>query len=140
MISSYFSYPIIFNFENISLPPIDRGQYIEGGTVGLGAKEILAYAREKSKEKPVIILAEGNFGMSGDVLDVFTKPNDNIFIKGYWPFNKESLLENQNELKDHYVFVVLPYINPPQDWPVKVLEKYTKPGGKSQITFLELVK
>lgn len=141
VVSILFSYPIIFDYSNISLPPVDRGQYIEGGTVGLGAREILQYARERSKEKPVIIITEGFFGMAGDVLDIFTQPNDRIFIKSYWPFDHASYEENKKELRDHFVFVVLPYQSDyPQDGSVRLIRRFEKIGGKTTITFLEMVK
>ncbi|MDO8497955.1 MAG: glycosyltransferase family 39 protein [bacterium] len=141
IISVFFSYPMIFDYTRISLPPIDRGQYVEGGTVGLGAREILQYARERSKEKPVIIITEGFFGMAGDVLDIFTQPNDKIFIKSYWPFDHTSYEENKKELQDHFVFVVLPYQSEyPQDGSVRLIRRYEKPGGKTAITFLEMIR
>jgi 4-amino-4-deoxy-L-arabinose transferase-like glycosyltransferase len=137
----FFNYPIWFDYSKIPLPPIDRGQYVEGATVGLGAREIIQYAREKSETKSVLILAEGNFGMSGDILDTFLRPSDTISIKGLWPLGETELRDHQAELKDKYVLVVLAQ-NPdyPKHWPVKLLKSYYKPGGTSVIHLLELTK
>lgn len=139
MFFSYYNYTLLFDYQKIPFPEIDRGQYIEGATAGWGAKEIVDYAREKSKEKPVILLAEGSFGLIGDVLDVFTKPEDRIFVKGYWPLDEKALFENQVELADKYVFVVFAQKEDfPQDWPIGLIKKFEKPGNKSTIYLFEL--
>ena len=134
-----FDYSILFNVLDIPLPPVDRGQYLEGWTAGWGIKEIMEYARTKSQEKPVIILAEGDFGMTGDVLNVYMKRNDRIFIKGYWPLNYEKIIENKKELEKNYVFAVISHQNKlPTNLPLTLIKKYTKPGGESSIYLLEL--
>ena len=137
----YYNYTIFFDYAKIPFPEIDKGQYIEGATVGIGAREILNYAREKSKEKEVILLAEGNFGLVGDVLDVFTKPGDKIFIKGYWPLDEKALFENQKELDKKHVYAVFAQKKDfPQEWPLKFIKKFDKPGNKSSIYFFELTQ
>lgn len=142
----YFTYTIIFAYDKIPFPPlpspsVDRGQYIEGWPAGWGIKEFMDYAREKSKEKPVVILAEGNFGMSADVLDVFLKRNDKITIKGYWPLDEKVLLENQSLLEKNYVFVFYSHQDKfPHSWPLKLFKKIQKPGNKSQFYVFELIK
>ena len=137
----YQNYTILFDYKNIPLPEIDRGQYIEGGSSGLGIKEIIDFAREKAKEKPVVILAEGNFGMAGDVLNVFIRKDEKIFVKSFWPFDEKNLLENQKELKTQYVYAVYVYRTEfPSPWPIKLIQKYEKPGGKNSIYLFELTK
>lgn len=137
----YFNYTIVSDFKNIPFPPIDRGQYIEGWTAGWGMKEIVEYMRKKSKDKPVIVLAEGNFGLSGDVLDTHLKRDDRIFIKGYWPLEEKELLENQKELDKNYVFVVFAHKNEyPEHWPLKLIKKHEKPGNQSVTYLFELTK
>ena len=136
-----YNYTILFDYAKIPFPEIDRGQYIEGWPAGWGAKEIMETARERSHKKPVTILAEGNFGMAGDVLDIFTQPNDRIFIKSYWPLDHSSYEESKKELRDHFVFVVLPYQSDyPQDGSVRLIRRFEKTGGKTAITFLEMIK
>ena len=138
---SYYNYTILFNYPKIPFPEIDRGQYIEGATAAWGTKDIVDFAREKSKDKQVILLAEGNFGLIGDVLDVFTKPGDRIFIKGYWPLQKKELLENQKELEKNYVYAIFAQRKDfPSDWPLKFIRKFDKPGNKSSIYLFELIK
>lgn len=138
---SYYNYTFFFNYARIPFPEIDRGQYVDGATVGIGAKEIVDFAREKSIDKQVILLAEGNFGLIGDVLDVFTKPGDKIFIKGYWPLDEKALFENQTELKKNHVYVVFAQRKDfPSDWPLKFIRKFNKPGNKSSIYLFELLK
>ncbi|GAB4219340.1 MAG: hypothetical protein Fur009_5000 [Candidatus Microgenomates bacterium] len=142
----YFSYTIIFAYDKIPFPPlpapsVDRGQYIEGWPAGWGIKEFMDFAREKSKEKPVIILAEGNFGMSADVLDVFLKRDDKITIKGYWPFDEKQLVEYQPLLDKYYIYVFYSHRDQfPSSWPIRLLKKIEKPGKKSQFYIFELIK
>ncbi len=136
-----FNYFIWFDYKGIIFPPTDRGQYIEGITVGYGAKEIIEYARNKATKKPVVILAEGNFGMSGDILDTFLRRNDTISIVGYWPLDEKKLENHQKELVDKYVFVVLSHqMAIPKHWPVKLIQSYYKPNNTSAIFLLELMR
>ena len=137
----YFDYTIVFDYKNIPFPSIDRGQYLEGWPAGWGMEDIVNFAREKSGEKPVVLLAEGNFGMAGDVLDVFLKKNDKIAIKGYWPLDKIQIEENIPLLKSNLVYIVFSHRDSfPQEWPIKLIKKYTKPENKSAIFLYQLVK
>lgn len=137
----YLDYPMLFDFKSISFPEVDRGQYIEGVTAGWHVNELMEYARKKSVEKPVVILAEGNFGLIGDMLDVFLKRNDKMEIKGYWPLEEKNLIENQKELKDKYVYIVFSHRTEfPQNWPMKLVKKFNKPVGDAAIYFYELQK
>lgn len=137
---AYFDYTILFGYKNIPFHEVDRGQYIEGWPAGWGIKETMEFAREKSKEKPVIILAEGNFGMAYDVLDVFLKSNDKITLKGYWPLNKEHLEEHQSLLKDNYIYIFFSHRdNFTEVWPMRLVKRIEKPGNKSDFHLFELI-
>jgi hypothetical protein len=139
---SYFDYTIWFNPNSIPLVPIDRFQYIEDWPAGFGIKEIMDYSRSKSNEKSVILLAEGNFGMASDSLDSHLKRSDEgkISIWGRWPLNDKDIAEVQKELRDKYVYIVLTqHKEVPSNWPVKLIQKYEKPGNKSTVFFLELL-
>ena len=138
----FFDYFMWFDYKGIIFPPTDRGQYVEGITVGYGAKEIIGYAREISKEKEVVLLAEGDFGMAGDVLDTFIQPGDRIFIKGYWPLTTERVLFHQKDLLENkQVLVVTSHMKDyPADWPVKLIKSYYKPNKESSLHLLELTQ
>ena len=141
IVTFYLDYPILFDFKSISFPEVDRGQYIEGVPAGWQVDELMAYARKKSVEKPVIILAEGNFGVIGDMLDVFLKRSDKIEVRGYWPLDEKNLLENQKELEDKYIYIVFSHRTEfPRFWPMKLIKKFEKPGKKSAIYLFQLVK
>jgi len=136
----FFDYKILFDFKNISFPEIDRGQYIEGPPAGWGVKEIIDFSIKKSKEKPVILLAEGNFGLVGDMLRA-SLPRDNhqVSVDAYWPLDEKHLLARKKDLDKYYIYVVFPHRNNfPQYWPLKLIEKFNKPGQKSAIYFFEL--
>lgn len=136
-----FDYTIVKDYANIPFPPVDRGQYIESWPAGYGIKEIVDFAREKSKEKPVILLSDGDFGMAGDLLDTYLRPADRIWIHGYWPLEEKQLLENQKELDNNYVYVVMAHkLSYPKEWPLKLIYRFDKPGGKSVIYLFELTR
>jgi 4-amino-4-deoxy-L-arabinose transferase-like glycosyltransferase len=138
----YFDHKILFDFKNISFPEVDRGQYIEGPPAGFGVKEIIDFSIKKSKEKPVILMAEGNFGLIGDMLRA-SLPRDNhqVSIDAYWPLEEKNLLSRQKDLDKYYIYVVFPHRNNfPQNWPLKLIKKFEKPGKKSAIYFFQLLK
>ncbi len=138
----YFNYTLLFAPAKIPLPQVDRGQYIEGWPAGWGIKEIVEYAREqvKTEKKPVLILAEGNFGMAGDVLNSMIKPSDtDISVIGMWPLDRKDLIATQPRLKDTTVLLVFPHRTEfPPDWPVELVKEYKKPGNGSQIFLYRL--
>lgn len=138
-ISAFYAYGFYFNPSAIPFPEIDKGQYVEGETAGFGAKEIMEFARVKSKEKQVIILAEGDFGLIGDVLNVFLKDSDKINIRGFWPLDEKILFANQKELKENLVYVVFSQRKEfPTNWPIKLIKKYDKPGLRTAYYLFEL--
>ena len=140
-ISAYYAYGFYFNPSTIPFPEIDKGQYVEGETAGFGAKEIMEFARFKSKEKQVVILAEGDYGLIADVLNVFLKDNDKINIRGFWPLDEKVLFDNQKELKENIVLVVFSQRKEfPGNWPIKLIKKYDKPGLRTAYYLFELTK
>jgi len=141
LISTFYTYGFYFNPSAIPFPEIDKGQYVEGETAGFGAKEIMEFARVKSKQKQVIILAEGDFGLIGDVLNVFLKDNDKINIRGFWPLDEKVLFDNQKELKENLVYVVFSQRKEfSTNWPIKLIKRYDKPGNKTAYYLFELIK
>lgn len=140
---AYFDYTILFDHPNIPFPEVDRGQYIESYNSGWGVNEIIDFARVKSSDKPVVLLAEGNFGVIGDMLNASLTPADSgkVSIKGYWPLDRQNLIENQSLLKEKNVLVVFSHrIDFPADWPMKKIGEYRKPGNKSAFYLFELLK
>ncbi|OGK58300.1 hypothetical protein A3H86_00665 [Candidatus Roizmanbacteria bacterium RIFCSPLOWO2_02_FULL_41_9] len=136
----FFDFAIIFQPTKISLPPVDRGQYIEGISAVWGAQDLVKYVQQKSQEKPVIMLAEGDFGLVADVLSVFIKPEDKINLVGLWPLTEKDIFAHQKDIKDHYVYIVFSHREEfPSDWPVKLVKKYTKPVGDKVLYLFELL-
>jgi hypothetical protein len=139
VVSLYYGYIIVFDQPYLPFPEIDRGQYIEGECAGTGTREIMEFARVKSKEKQVILLAEGNFGLIGDMLNVHVLPGDKIDIRGFWPLEKKELVANQKEIGDNLVYAVFSQRKEfPGDWPIKIIEKFEKPGGRTAYYLFEL--
>ncbi len=138
----YFDFTIIFDYKNIPFPAVDRGQYLEGWPAGWGIKEFMDFARVQSQRKPVVIIAEGNFGMAGDVLDVFLKRSDKdkLSIKAYWPLGEEQLRENLPLLKNNIIYVFFSHQEIfPNSWPLKNFKTITKPGNQSTFRIFELI-
>jgi hypothetical protein len=137
----YGTFAVLFSPVQLPFPEIDRGQYVEGITAGWGVTDIINFARQKSIEKPVVLLGEGDFGVIGNMLDASLKQSDErISVKGIWPLDKKDLIENQSLLKDHYVYIVFSHRQEfPADWPMKFVRQYEKPGGKNPINVYELL-
>lgn len=141
LVSCFYAYGFYFNPSAIPFPEVDKGQYVEGETAGWGAREMMEFARAKSKEKQVILLAEGDFGLIGDVLNVFLRDDDKINIRGFWPLDEKVLLDNQKELKENLVYVVFSQRKEfPNFWPIKLIKKYDKPGNRTAYYLFELTK
>ncbi len=143
--ASYMNYTIIFDQTQIPFPPVDRGQYIESFNAGWGVKDMISYARERSAQdgRPVKIIAEGNFGVIGDMLEASINRDDtNLSVSGYWPLGEEELKSEQKALKDHTVLVVFSHRQKPEDipgiWPIKFIKEYKKPGGHDPFLLYEL--
>ncbi len=137
---SVLSYPLIFDPVKASFPPVDRGQYVESETAVWGAKELMAYLRQESVSKPVLILAEGNFGLVGDVLDVFLQEGDNMEIRGFWPLGEKELLDHQQEATTKDVYIVFSHREEfPENWPIVFVKEYTKPGNKKSLYLYKLI-
>ncbi len=135
----YFSYTIVFDQAKIPFPPVDRGQYIVGSSSGFRLNEIVSYARQKSQEKPVVLIAEGNFGVVGDMLNAQLTPGDRIEVRAYWPLDEENLKQNMEDVGEKYVFVVFAHrMEFPGIWPIDLIGQYEKPGGESSFYFFEL--
>lgn len=136
----YFAYFHYFDYANQPLNKVDRGQYIEDWPAGYGAKEIMEYVRNHSNGKRSIVVCEGNFGMAGDVLDVFKKDSDNIDIKPYWPLNGEDI-ENESKInEDINLYVVFSHRKDfPMQWPIKLIKEYKKPGNKSSLFLFKII-
>jgi len=145
MVLAAFSYPILFNVTAISLPPVDRGQYIEGQTAVWGAEDLMAKVRESTSDgKYALVLAEGNFGLIADVLSVYVKPKDRIEIRGVWPLNEEDILKAQTEMDVKHVYVVFSHR---KDFPVHWQEElmtlvhtYEKPNNPAESVYLFQMK
>jgi hypothetical protein len=139
---AFFDYTIVFSPKDIPLVSIDRSQYLEDWPAGWGVKEIIAYSRQKSVEKPVILLAEGNFGMTSDSLESLKKRTDqeHISVWGRWPLTDKDVEDARQQLKDHFVYIVLSQkTDIPLNWHTKLIQKFQKPGNKSAVYFLELL-
>lgn len=138
------SAPILFDVTNISFPPVDMGQYVKGQTAVWGASELMQIVRNSTKDgKSSIVMAEGNFGLIADVLEVMKKPNDKIYVEGFWPLKEENIYGRLKDTDTDHVFVAFSHREEfPVHWreimdSVKVFEK---PGTKDHAVYLFKLK
>ncbi|MDA1317416.1 MAG: glycosyltransferase family 39 protein [bacterium] len=135
----FINYSLLFNPAYVSLPPVDRGQYIEGATAVWGAKEFMEEVRNEAKANPVLIMAEGDFGLVGDVLRIFVQDGDAIQIDGFWPLDKEHLVKYQPRLKERTVYIVFSHREEfPDHWPMEFVRMYDKPIGDKALYVYKL--
>jgi hypothetical protein len=116
-----------------------------GGTAVWGAEELVNVVRQQTADgRKAIVLAEGNFGLIADVLEVFKKPGDKIEIWGRWPLNEEDIREVQKEVGKAHVFVVFSHRKEfPVEWEHSLLEPlriFGKPGDGGEKVYLFGVK
>ncbi len=138
---AYFDYPILYDYRALHFTQMERFQYVEGIASGVGMKDIITIAREKSKEKPVILLSEGGFGIAGYMLEASLQLEDPMVVRGYWPLDKAKLIEYQQFLPDSHVYVIYAYRTDfPSDWPIRKLKEYKKPYPETYYTLHELTK
>jgi 4-amino-4-deoxy-L-arabinose transferase-like glycosyltransferase len=137
---SVFNYFLLFDPARASFPPVDRGQYVEGLTAVWGAEDLMNIVKESAKQRPTLVLAEGDFGLVADVLKVYEQNDDNIEIKGFWPLTETNLLENQKELETKNVYVVFSHRQYfPTEWPIELVAKYGKPNSKDYLFLYRLL-
>jgi 4-amino-4-deoxy-L-arabinose transferase-like glycosyltransferase len=134
------NYPLLFDPEKASFPPVDRGQYVEGLTAVWGAQDLMKIVKEYSLDKPTLVLAEGDFGLVADVLKVFEQDDDNIEIKGLWPLTESHLYEHQSQLGEKNVLVVFSHRQEfPENWPIDLISKYGKPNSNQYLFLYRLI-
>lgn len=154
-ISGYMIGVFLFKPVALPFPAIDKGQYLEGWTAGFGAQEIVQYAREHADGKRVIFLAQGDFGMSGDVLRTYIHDGEDMFVRAYWPMTDEHLRENQTDLQTSKIFVVYGHCKEPayegdvladdrcytfeETKPLREIKRFIKPGAKGALYLFELL-
>lgn len=127
----YFNYALWFNYTKMQFPYAERVQFVEGIASGYGIKEIAEFTKEKAKEKPVIIVNEGIFGVGAyNVESAFSLYEKEVTVTGTWPLSTGVLQNLQPYLKTHHIFVVLNYTEVsevPKEWPIKLVKEYKKP-------------
>ena len=84
-------------------------------------------------------MAEGDFGLVADGLNVFLKDGDQIENKGFWPLGEKNFYEYQPELTKRQVYVVFSHRTDfPENWPIELVKKYGKPGNKEALYLFKL--
>jgi 4-amino-4-deoxy-L-arabinose transferase-like glycosyltransferase len=135
-----FDFFILFDVKNALLPPIDRGQYIMSENATWGAEQLMKDMKEKAATKPVMLVAEGDFGLIGDVLRAYSYPEDNIDIRGVWPLPPENIasLEQEASQKGEQVYIVTAHRDSIPELNDRLFKKYPHPVGKKAISVFTL--
>jgi len=135
-----WNYPLLFDPASAHFPPIDRGQYIEGSTAVWGADKLMERMSIASQTRPVLVLAEGDFGLVADVLKVYDQRDDQIDVLGLWPLTEKHLTDFQPELAKRDVYVVFSHRKEfPPLWPIELVKRYEKPGNKEALYLFKLL-
>lgn len=137
---AYPLWAIYFNLNKLYLPPIDRGQYIEGVTTGYGIPDIVERIKNDAQgEKFVYVFTEGTFGLLPYALDIYTTYDyPTIRYEARWPLKDEDFTYAR-ELKKkgnivYFVFAEREEFN--TEWGLRLVRRYRKPvGGKSIYLF-----
>ena len=142
LLFSVLNYPILFDYHKLNFPSFERLQYVEGIGSGYGMTDMVAIAKEKAKEKPVLVVGEGIFGVGSNIFEsALPIYQTDIQVTGTWPLNKQVLQNYQPLLKDKHVLVMLNFESikeVPKDWPLKLIKEYKKPYNTSYYRFYEL--
>ena len=72
---------------------------------------------------------------------MFIKRSDRIQIKGFWPLDELTLIKHQPDLEKNTIYIVFSHRTEfPDNWPMKLVKKYTKPENESALYLYELLK
>lgn len=132
----YFDYTIMFAPNQIPFPPIDRGQYIEGNSVGYGMKEIDTFVQQQTRDgKTIYVFTEGTFGLLPYALDIHTDYTTvPVHFEARWPMKDEDIMYAKNLAKTYPVYFVFSERNLfPQEWPLRLLQRFPRPGQNSVV-------
>jgi len=135
----YTDFKILSNPKKAPIPKHDKGQYIDDWPAGYGVNEIVAFAKEKARDKKIFIATEGTFGLMPASLELYLWDNPNVEIKAFWPVKEvpEEVLDRAKEKPTYFVFNETQKI--PQVWPLKLIAEYFKGDGKSHMSLYQVL-
>jgi 4-amino-4-deoxy-L-arabinose transferase-like glycosyltransferase len=139
----YFNYCIIFTPQNIPFPPIDRGQYLEGNSVGYGMSNIRDFIVEKAKSgQNVYIFTEGTFGLLPYAFDIYTNYKGLlVHYEPRWPMKDEDITYALNLTQSNQVYLVFSERETfPSTWPLRLIQRFPRPGDNKVVYLFGLKK
>lgn len=135
--SDYF---ILTNFAKAPIPQADLGQYINDWPAGGGAKELVAFLREKSKNEKIYVATEGTFGSVPTLaIEIYLDQNKNIEKRGIYPLPEylpKDLKEKAKEMPVYFVFNSSRI--PPAKWSLIFITKYQKGIGDAYMSVYQV--
>lgn len=121
-------YFILTDFANAPIPESDLGQYINNWPAGGGAKELVAFLKDKAAYGKIFVASEGTFGsLPTYVVEIYLGDNPNIEKRGMWPITQEipeDLLAKAAVMPTFVVFNNSRF--PPKEWPLTFVARYQK--------------
>lgn len=136
--NAYFLFGVVKTPEILPWPDIDRGQYLEGSAAGHGIAEIVDYLTlENAKKGQLYVFTEGTFGLLPYAMDIyFPYDQPQVKFEARWPLKEEDLTYARVLAQKYPVYFVFHEQKEiPASWPLKLIKKYPRYGGKSHVYF-----
>ena len=121
-------FQLLTNPYQASIPKADLGQYLNDWPAGGGIDEAIVLFEKEAKDKRILVVTEGTFGLLPYGLEIYLSGNPNIQIQGVWPLEKENLTFLSEE-EEREVYLVLNQIQIAPDWPLTLMGKWQKGVG-----------
>lgn len=127
----------IFHLETnppeASIPYTEYTQYISEHPSGYGLDKTYAVIDHYAKEGKVILFTQGTFGLYPYAYTLRYWGNPNVQIEPRWPLDKITPEVTEATKNGKVLIVLKEYDQVPQSFPVTVLAKGEKPGGRYPI-------
>ena len=127
MPSLYADFFILFRPLYAPIPQADKGQYLNDWPSGWGTREITSIILTQSQKGKVTVITDGTFGLLPYAFEIYLVDKPNIEIQGIWPLPKIITHDLIQKAQDHTTYLIINQSEePPQKWPLQLLQSYTK--------------
>jgi len=119
-------FQLLTNPYQASIPKADLGQYLNGWPAGGGIDETVVFFEQEAKDKQILVITEGTFGLLPYGLEIYLSGHPNIQIQGVWPLEKGNLAFLSEGEEAREVYLVLNQIQDLPGWPLTLMGKWQK--------------
>lgn len=119
----------------------DRKEYANFISAGFGIDETVYYLNKQSKQKQLIVITEGIWGIIPDALQAYHHKNPNIEIVPIWPFkNIPTKYASQSRKKDIYLVLIREKDKMPKDPSLKLILSEQEGESKYYYNLYKLIQ